>query len=134
MADNQEFNTLTDAELLAVDENFDQETYLGLERGETTGDNTVVNLSNFAQLKVAAEETGNRWTARISYEMASWTETGNPQNQGAQGSSTMGGLLKTSISLQEGNMEFQITKGIVDAAASKAASTAADIGRSAKGQ
>jgi len=129
-----EFHMMSDQQLNEVDEQFNQVSELGLtqESSAGAGDGTMVNLSNFAALQEAAGETGDRWTARISYEMASWTESAGDNN--SSGGSTMGGLLKTSISLQEGNMEFQITKGVVDAAASKAASTAADIGRSAKGQ
>lgn len=128
-----EFHNMSDTDLNSVDTQFDQQALLGLTPDTGNGGN-MVNLSNFAALQEAAGETGDKWTARMSYEMASWTESATDGNEKSSGGSTMGGLLKTSISLQEGNMEFQITKGIVDAAASKAASTAADVGRSAKGQ
>ena len=118
---------------LDVSEKFDEfhqtdgETSLGLDENQT------ISLSTFDQLEDQAGVTGDRWTARVSYEMASWSNDAE-SDDATTGRTTMGGLLETSISLQEGNMEFQVNKGMVDATAAKASSTSGELGNAAKGR
>ena len=38
-----------------------------------TSSQSVINLSTFDKLGDAARETGDEWTAMVSYEMAAWT-------------------------------------------------------------
>ena len=102
--------------------------------GIDAGTDARVNLSTFDELGEAAGETGDRWTARMSYEMASWSDDATGDSPEAGNRTTMGGLLETSISLQEGNMEFQVNKGMVDASAAKASSTSGELGNAAKGR
>jgi len=96
-----------------------------------------VNLSTFDELGKAALETGNEWTAMVSYEMAAWTKeakTGADGTNATKNTSTMGGLLETSVTLQEGNMKFQVKKGMIDATAAKAVTASQDIAGAAKGR
>ena len=119
---------------LDVSEQFDDfnqvdgDSSLGLDAGTET-----ITLSTFDQLEEQAGVTGDLWTARVSYEMASWSNDAE-SDDASEGRTTMGGLLETSISLQEGNMEFQVNKGMVDATAAKASSTSGELGNAAKGR
>jgi hypothetical protein len=74
----------------------------------------------------------------VSYEMAAWTKEAKAEASTAgaatKNTSTMGGLLETSVTLQEGNMKFQVKKGMIDATAAKAVTASQDIAGSAKGR
>ncbi|MEK9658100.1 MAG: hypothetical protein VW378_07015 [bacterium] len=104
------------------------------------GQDQVTSLANYEEIKGEARATGDEWTKAVSFEIAAWTNqnagTGTAQGTSAASSntSTMGGLLETSVTLQEINMKFQVKKGIIEATTSKATSIAGEIGTAAKGR